>query len=85
MSHLVTTNLPLKSYTSLPHPDQGAAAEFKIDSKTPFVKFLRMYNGMCVNACTSLLADAAAVDELKVNAQNPELSIGSILGLLVRF
>ena len=44
-----------------------------------------MYNGMCVNACTSLLADAAAVDELKVNAQNPELSIGSILGLLVRF
>ena len=80
----MTTNLTLKSYTSLPHPDQGAAAEFKIDSKTPFVKFLRMYNGMCVNACTSLLEDTATVDELKVNAQNSELSMASILGLLVR-
>ena len=69
VSHLVETNLTLRSYTSLHHPDQGAAPEFKIDSKTSFSKFLRMYNGMCVNACTSLLEDTAAMDELKVIAQ----------------
>ena len=43
-----------------------------------------MYNSMCLNACTSLLEDIAVVDGLKVNAQNPELSMASILGLLVR-
>ena len=84
VSHLVETNSTLVSYISLPHPDQGAVPEFKIDSKTPFPKFIRMYNSMCLNACTSLLEDIAVMDELKVNAHNPELSMASNLGLLVR-
>ena len=84
VSYLIETNSTIVSYKSLPHPDQGAAPEFKSDSRTSFPNFIRMYNSMAMNACTSLLENIAVMYKLKVIAPSPELLRAYILDLLVR-
>ncbi len=79
VSYLVETNSSIVSYKSSPHPDQGTAPEFKSDSRTSFPNFIRMYNSMAMNACTSLLENIAVMSKLKVTAPSPELLMAFIL------
>ena len=84
VSYLIETNSTIVSYKSLPHPDQGAAPEFKSDSRTSFPNFIRMYNSVAMNACTSHLENIAVMNKLKVIAPSPELLRAYILDLQVR-
>ena len=81
VSYLTETSSSIVTYKSLPHPDQGAAPELKSDSRTSFPDFIRMYNSMAMNACTSLLDNIAVMNRLKVTAPNPVLLIAFILNL----